>query len=107
MGINLPEPPEPTDIKDFIKNIRIRLGPDSDIDWDSLAVWYLNKLPSYLWRHWKSYLEPRGFSWQKFIKVLKYNTNDIISWALTDEITWSELISEIIRTLSRYITSRR
>ena len=100
--MGLPTPPEPQDIKSFIREQRKQWGNIPDIDCDALAVWAFNKLPSYLWRHWKQHLEPRGYTWQKFLKVLRYVTNDIIEWALYDRITWNELISKIVHVLERY-----
>ena len=42
---------------------------DSNVDWDSFAVWYMNQLPQYLWHEWKEELNDRGFNWQKFLKA--------------------------------------
>ena len=98
-------PPEPRDIKAFIREVRGRLGASGvsdDIDWDSLAVWYLNKLPSYLWRHWKTVLEGHGYTWQRFLKVIKLHTNDAVLWALSGELSWREFIENVATTLKRY-----
>ena len=105
--MDLPVPPEPKDIKMFIKEQRKRLGPESNIDYDSLAVWYLNKLPSYLWKHWKIHLESKGYTWQRFVKVLKYSTSDIIEWALYDNLEWDKLVNRLAELLDRYATMRR
>ena len=105
--MELPIPPEPKEIKEFIKKQRGKLGSVPDIDHDSLAVWYLNKLPSYLWRYWKSGLESVGYTWQKFIKVVKYATDDIIDWALYDNLEWDELVKKLVRLLERYASVRR
>ncbi|MEM1611279.1 MAG: hypothetical protein QXQ57_06510 [Sulfolobales archaeon] len=106
MGIDLPFPPEPRDIKEFMREQRKRLGSSPDIDHDSLAVWYLNKFPSYLWEYWKPSLEAVGYTWQRFVKVLKYATNDIIEWALYDSIEWDELVKRLARILERYSVAR-
>ena len=104
--MNLQTPPEPTDIKQFIKEVRSRASSGNvsgdDIDWDSLAVWYLNKLPSYLWRHWKGKLEKEGYTWQRFLKVVKLHTNDAIMWALTEKLSWEAFVQNIVLTLKRY-----
>jgi len=105
--MELPVPPEPKEIKEFIKKQRGKLGSAPDIDHDSLAVWYLNKLPSYLWRHWKSNLEDFGCTWQKFVKVVKYATDDIIDWALYDSLSWNELVKKLARLLKRYVSVKR
>ena len=103
MGImNLSFPPEPKDIKEFIICLRRNMKGGDDIDYDALAVWYLNKLPKYLWNMWKNSLTQYGYNWQKFLRVMKLHTNDVILWALQDKLSWSELISRIIDTLKRY-----
>ena len=104
--MELPIPPEPREIKEFIKRQRDKFGSVPDIDHDSLAVWYLNKLPSYLWKYWKSSLESAGYTWQKFIKVVKYATDDIIDWALYDNLEWNRLVKRLSRLLERYVGAR-
>ncbi len=104
--MDLPVPPEPKEIKEFIKRHREKLSSAPDINHDSLAVWYLNKLPSYLWRYWKSSLESKGYTWQKFVKVLKYATDDIIDWALYDNLEWNGLLKKLAKLLERYSTVR-
>ncbi len=93
---------EPTDIKRFIKAMRTSMGRGEDIDYDSLAVWALNKFPKYLWRKWSPILRAKGYTWQKFLRVLKFHTGDIIMWALAGELDWEELIKRIIISLERY-----
>ncbi len=100
--MNIEIPPEPRDIKEFIVTLRRSLGGSSDIDYDSLAVWYLNKLPKYLWNKWRDTLVPKGYNWQKFLRIIKLHTNDLILWALHDKLSWNELILRIIDTLKRY-----
>lgn len=96
-------PKEPLDIKLFIKEVRNKsVNSASNIDWDSLAVWYLNRLPSYLWKNWKNELEKKRYTWQKFLKVIKLHTGDAILWALKDELSWEAFLKEIIKTLERY-----
>jgi len=94
-------PREPDDIKKLILAIKEKLG--SDIESDSLAVWSFNLLPKYLWDSWRNELKKLGFTWQKFLKVLRYNTNDMVAWAITGEMSWQELINKIIETIGRYI----
>ena len=100
MGLSIPK--EPNDLKDLIKIIRSRLRSGDDIEYDSLAVWSFNRLPKYLWEHWKEELKRKGISWQKFLKILKFHTNDIISWALRDELNWRDLVLKVIHTLTYY-----
>jgi len=100
--MDLPVPPEPVDVRDSIVNVRKVLGESGSMDFDSLAVWSFNKLPAYLWKHWGSKLKLKGFTWQKFLKCLKYRTEDMILWALKDSLSWEELVKRIIETLNRY-----
>jgi len=105
--MELPIPPEPKEIKEFIKRQRGKFGSVPDIDHDSLSVWYLNRLPSYLWKYWKTVLENAGYTWQKFIKVIKYATDDIIDWALYDNLEWNGLVKKLAKLLERYASVRR
>jgi hypothetical protein len=47
-------------------------------------------------------LRKQGYSWQRFIKVLKLVTGDIVLWALKDTLTWDELIKKISSMLETY-----
>jgi len=95
-------PPEPREIKQLIISVRGKLGNDNSIDFDALTVWFANKIPGYLWQKWKKELLKNGITWQKFLKIMKLHTNDMILWALQDKISWDELINRITATLSRY-----
>ena len=64
-GFNLNIPPEPKDVKEFIVRIRRDLGESNDICYDASAVWAFNRIPRYLWEHWKNELKDRGITWQK------------------------------------------
>jgi len=76
------------------------LGVSGSIDWDSLAVWYRNIVPSYLWSEckWREILIREGFTWQSFLKLMKYRTDDILLW-VRGEIGWEELVERILRSL--------
>jgi len=95
-------PSEPKNIKEFIISVRRGLKGSDDIDYDSSAVWYLNKLPKYLWNEWKDELIHRGYSWQRFLRIMRFHTNDLILWALEDKLNWEELVKKVINTLKRY-----
>ena len=94
----LPVPEEPPELKEFVCEVRDRLGPSTYADWDALAVWAGNKVPSYLWSRWKPILENEGFTWQRFLKLMKYKTYDAIRW-MNGEISWAEYVREIIDML--------
>ena len=87
-------PKEPLEVKDWIKSLEKHTsGPG--IDWESLNVWYGNQLPKYLWKEWKNELKPQGFTWQKFLRLLKHRTDKIILW-YKGIIKWKELVEEFI-----------
>jgi DNA (cytosine-5)-methyltransferase 1 len=85
--------------------VRARLGTGDDIDWDSLAVWSFNRLPKYLWLCWKDELKERGITWQRFLRILRLKTADIIAWGLKDSISWEELVKRLEDAINSY--SRR
>jgi len=77
-------------MKNIEKNMR---GPG--LYWNSLNVWYGNQLPKYLWNEWENDLKPKGFSWQKFLRLLKHRTDKIILW-YKGIIKWEELVKEFV-----------
>ena len=93
MKLNLSTPKEPVEVKEQIKASHQKYRSGS-IDWASLNVWFGNQLPKYLWKEWKDKLKPSGFTWQKFLKLLKYRTDKIILWS-QGKIAWKELVKEI------------
>ena len=93
MKLDLFTPKEPAEIKERIKSFHQKSNSNS-IDWASLNVWFGNQLPKYLWKEWKDKLKPSGFTWQKFLKLLKYRTDAIILWS-QDKLKWEDLIKEI------------
>lgn len=94
----LADPAEPIDLKARIIKIKTTYGPGSRIDWESTAVWMGNSLPKHLWEVWKSELEQNGFTWQKFLKLMKYHTEDIILWA-NDKASWKEFVKKVCVSL--------
>ena len=102
MGLSLSRLPEPTNIKELIKQIREGLGKGDNIDYDSQAVWSLNRLPKYLWNGWKDELQSMGVNWQSFLRILKLHTIDAIEWALRGTITWEEFLDRVSRSIEHY-----
>jgi hypothetical protein len=100
MGLSIPK--EPKDIKELIIALRANLGTDNNIDWDSLAVWSFNRLPRYLWSCWKEDLKGRGITWQRFLRILKLKTIDMIEWSLRGSISWEELIKRLEAIIESY-----
>lgn len=90
-------PKEPREVKNWIRNLeKYRGSPDTD--WDSLNVWYGNQLPKYLWKEWKDELVSSGFTWQKFLRLLKYRTDKIILW-YKGAIPWEDLVKDTIELI--------
>jgi hypothetical protein len=91
-------PPEPPEVKKYILDVRERLGPGGDIDWDSLAVWAGNRVQSYLWRCWKDTLERKGFTWQRFLRLMKYATGDAVLW-ISGKMVWENFVNKVLERL--------
>ncbi|MDP3974050.1 MAG: hypothetical protein Q8P92_04425 [Candidatus Daviesbacteria bacterium] len=92
--MNITSPQEPKEVKEWIKMLAQEASGQDEINWDSLNVWYGNKLPKYLWDEWKVELSPSGFNWQKFLKLMSFRTDQIILWSY-NEIPWENLVKEI------------
>lgn len=93
-GMKLQVPQEPKDILARMQSVRKQMG-DSTIDWDSFSVWHANQLPQYLWNEWKDELKTRGFTWQKFLKLLRMRTDTILGW-FKGIREWEETAKDII-----------
>ena len=93
MTLSLPK--EPGHIKDWIDSVEKMTGKTPGVNWDSLNVWYGNKLPQYLWNDWKSILKPQGFTWQKFLQLLKHRTDAVLLWH-KGMYTWKQFIEATI-----------
>jgi len=108
MGIRVLElkiPKEPLEIKELMRTVRARMskeGGQSEIDYDSLAVWSFNRLPKYLWEQWKNDLKEQGITWQNFLRILKLHTLDMIEWALKDSLQWSDLVRKLENSIKNY-----
>ena len=99
-GRRLKLPKEPEMLKEQIEAMRRELEKEhgEDINWESLAAWYGNRLPSYLWREWKEELKAEGFNWQKFLKLMSYNKHYMILWA-RGKMSWESFVEKIGESL--------
>ncbi len=87
-------PPESAELKKEVKHLRDSMaGPG--VNWDPLAVWYGNKIPKYLWGYWKDELKPQGFTWQKFLKLLRHRTDGAVMW-FHGSLPWNDFVRQII-----------
>ncbi|ABL78802.1 hypothetical protein [Thermofilum pendens] len=97
MSASLSEPPEPLEIKEKIRALRSALG--AGLEADRLAVWTGNMLARYLWGAWGAELKRAGFTWQSFMSLLKLHTDDVVAWALRDNLSWGELVRRVISSV--------
>lgn len=105
MGLGLDVPREPMDLKQRLRQMRdIACGGYSDsISCENRVIWSSSDIPKYLWNEWKDTLKNHGYTWQKYLSVLKLASGDLILWAFRDSLTWSELVKRIIKLLEIYM----
>lgn len=97
MDIELCVPPESAALKAQAKRLRDLLsGPG--VEWDPPAVWFGNKIPRYLWAHWKNELKPAGFTWQEFPNLLHYRTGGAVLW-LDGALSWEAFAQQTINLI--------
>ncbi len=89
-------PPEPIMLKKQSKDQR----KEREWDIDSLALWFGNRLPSYLWKEgkWSKPLKDEGYSWQNFLKILSLHKKEMIRWS-RDAISWKEFLLRLQDTI--------
>ena len=91
--MKLQTPEEPKHVKEWIRRIDRGITKTPGVKWDSFSVWYGNQLPKYLWDEWKDTLKPRGFTWQKFLRLLRHRTDAVLLW-YKGAYTWEQFIRE-------------
>ena len=89
-------PPEPVKTKTQILRNMKSLG--SGANWDALALWYGNPVPTYLWQSWGTALKKQGLTWQNFLKKMKYRTEDALHWA-KGNMSWDDFTRKVIESL--------
>jgi len=92
-------PEENIEIKKKISGFRNEFSTIEAIEYRSLAVWYGNLIPKYLWKNWKDELKKEGWTWQKFLKLLKYLTNYAINY-VEGGISWESFVKTVIASLN-------
>ncbi len=90
-------PPEPKTLKKQLQIQKKEIGQK----FDSLTIWFGNKLPSYLWKEggWSIKLKEEGYNWQGFLKVLSLHKKDLIHWS-AGSMTWKELLNQLQNTIA-------
>lgn len=96
--MNLHTPKEPQHVKDWIHSIEQMSSKDPAVKWEKLNVWYGLELPKYLWAEWKGELKPMGFTWQKFLRLLKHRTDAVLLW-YKGAYTWERFIEETVKLI--------
>lgn len=96
--MELHTPKEPQEVKDWIRSIEQMSSKTPGVKWENLNVWYGNQLPKYLWSEWKDILKPRGFTWQKFLRLLKHRTDAVLLW-YRGTYTWDQFVEETIKLI--------
>jgi hypothetical protein len=94
--MNLEIPPEPKSLKKQISKQKRNI--ESKID--SLALWFGNKIPSYIWKDggWSKPLKKEGYNWQSFLQIFALHKKDMIRWSW-NTISWKQLLNKIEDTL--------
>ena len=98
-------PKEPIELKKRMQKWEYHGSSEPDIYWDSFVVWAGNQLPKYLWREWKGDLTTAGFTWQRFLKLLRFRTDKAILW-FRSNLSWNEFMEEIISLINSPIKDR-
>jgi len=90
-------PPEPVTLK---KQFQAQKSNDGS-KFDSLVLWFGNKLPSYLWKEggWSFTLKEEGYNWQGFLKILSLHKKELIRWS-AGSMTWNELLVQVQDTIT-------
>jgi len=81
-----------------MESLRAQYLTDPQINWDSFIVWAGNKLPKYLWDTWKADLKPRGFTWQKFMRLMRYRTDISVLW-YKGALPWRDFVKGVIELI--------
>jgi len=89
-------PPEPATLKKQFQNQKKEL----EIKFDSLSLWFGNKLPSYIWKEggWSKKLKEEGYNWQGFLKIFSLHKKEMIRWS-GNSITWKEFLLQLQDTI--------
>lgn len=88
-------PPEPTDLRAWMLSLKQSTFNDPAINWDAYVVWAGNKLPKYLWDHWKDDLKAQGITWQKFMRILRHRTDVGVMW-YQGIMPWPDFVQKIV-----------
>ena len=92
-------PPEPVHLRNWLLSLKRSAYSDPSVNGDSSVLWAGNKLPKYLWDHWKDDLKPLGFTWQKFMRILRHRADVGIMW-YQGTLPWADFVQKTASLLS-------
>lgn len=102
---NLSPLEEPKQVKEWMRKNEEHMNslPIPKHKRDALIVWYGNKLPQYLWNNWKKELRIEGFTWQRFLELMKFCEEETILW-YQNKLPWRELIKKITNLIKKSLS---
>lgn len=80
--------PEPVEMKEEIRKIM-------EVMDEKLAVWYGNKLQSYIYKEVKGIID-----WRSFLELMSRRTEELLKWA-KGEMRWEDLLKLIEEDLRK------
>lgn len=92
---------EPKELKRMIKELSKVLGKGEGRG-GSRGVLIYNKLPQYIWSVWGDDLKKQGITWREFLGILSKNSNLVAEWAISEGISWDELLGKLEESLVSY-----
>ena len=95
-------PHEPSNIKTQVTKLKNELTSNTEFHYENSAIWFNNQIQKYLWDNWKDNLKEKGFNWQKFLKLMRYRTDDALL-CIDNRITWKEFINKIIESVEGHL----
>jgi repressor LexA len=93
-------PNEPAELKAWMQALHhTQPKISTSNNWDSYVVWAGNRLPKYLWGCWKQDLKSDGYTWQRFMRTLRYRTDLGVMW-YREAITWQVFVQNMIELIN-------
>ncbi|MGB9631635.1 MAG: hypothetical protein ACP5KE_02870 [Candidatus Methanodesulfokora sp.] len=80
--------PEPVEIKEEIRRMMGVMD-------EKLAVWYGNKLQSYIYKEVKGMID-----WRSFLELMSKRTQELLRW-VREEVKWEDLLRLIEEDLRK------
>ncbi|MDO8572921.1 MAG: hypothetical protein Q7S11_04110 [bacterium] len=98
--MNLIFPTEPKETKTWMLSLKNNsFTNDGTKKDDAYILWAGNKLPKYLWDHWKDDLKPLGINWQKFMRILHHRTDVGVMW-YQGTLPWADFVQKVVELMN-------